>query len=159
MRTATKIAIVVTGLTAGSMLGAPPSYASGDAPWCAVTEVGDGDGQWDCHYETVEECVPAVLAGNRGHCNQNPWTRDSAPAPAAVSAPTTAPVSTTPSTVQNRKAIGMQNNANREETCLRRGRFGGKHDVWRACSSCVRRRTVVLGHGGRRGRHGLELRI
>jgi hypothetical protein len=52
----------------------PSSQASGDAPWCAVTERGDGDVHWDCEYHSVEECVPNVLAGNRGFCNLNPWS-------------------------------------------------------------------------------------
>ena len=53
----------------------------GDAPWCAVISAGDGDSHWDCEYNTVEACVPNVLAGNRGSCTQNPYYR---PAPPAV---------------------------------------------------------------------------
>jgi hypothetical protein len=35
---------------------------------------------WYCYYKTVEECVPNVLAGNRGFCNVNPyWTASQAP--------------------------------------------------------------------------------
>ena len=101
MRTTTKAAIVVAGLTAGSMFGASTSYASGDAPWCAISEIGEGANQMDCQYETVQECLPNVLAGNRGHCSPNPYAVDHAP----VSAPsTTAPVSTTPARTGNRKA-------------------------------------------------------
>jgi len=75
------------------------SDASGDAPWCAVTEIGEGDGAWDCQYQTVEECVPSVLAGNRGHCSPNPY----AAGPTTVSVPATGPTSTTPSTAADRK--------------------------------------------------------
>ena len=47
----------------------------GNAPWCAVISMGDGDVHWDCEYNSVEACVPNVLAGNRGFCNVNPyWT-------------------------------------------------------------------------------------
>jgi len=49
----------------------------GTAPWCAVMSAGD-DGKWDCRYSTLEECVPNVLAGNRGTCNPNPWFEPSA---------------------------------------------------------------------------------
>ena len=49
-----------------------PSYAFGDAPWCAVMSLGTGGVYWDCEYRTIEECVPNVLAGNRGFCNLNP---------------------------------------------------------------------------------------
>lgn len=63
------------------------------------TEIGEGDGAWDCQYQTVEECVPSVLAGNRGHCSPNPYTAG----PTTVSVPATSPTSTTPSTAADRK--------------------------------------------------------
>jgi hypothetical protein len=54
----------------------------GNAPWCAVQDLGTGDVEWDCEFHTVEACVPHVIAGNRGFCNLNPsWT---APYPAAT---------------------------------------------------------------------------
>jgi hypothetical protein len=99
MKTVTKLAIVAASLAAGVMIGAPAAYTSGDAPWCTVTEIGDGGGAWDCQYERVEECVPNVLAGNRGHCSPNPY----APAPAAASAPSKSPINTTSGTAANRK--------------------------------------------------------
>jgi hypothetical protein len=40
-------------------------------PWCAVANIA-GNVQWDCHYRSVEECAPDVVAGNRGVCNLNP---------------------------------------------------------------------------------------
>jgi uncharacterized protein DUF3551 len=42
------------------------------APWCAVINLGTGSVYWDCQYQTLEACVPNVLAGNRGFCNPNP---------------------------------------------------------------------------------------
>jgi hypothetical protein len=45
----------------------------GDAPWCAVIQVGTGGVHYDCQYNTVEACVPNVLAGNRGFCAMNPY--------------------------------------------------------------------------------------
>jgi hypothetical protein len=74
MPTATKIAIIAAGL----MFDVRASDASGDAPWCAVTEIGEGAEAWDCQYRSVDECVPNVLAGNRGNCTLNPY--ESAPA-------------------------------------------------------------------------------
>lgn len=51
-------------------LGQCPAAAR-EAPWCAV--VNDiGDMTWYCQFNSVEECVPHVLAGNRGFCNPNP---------------------------------------------------------------------------------------
>jgi hypothetical protein len=34
--------------------------------------LGDGNRYWDCQYNSLEECVPNVLSGNRGFCNVNP---------------------------------------------------------------------------------------
>ena len=59
------------------------SFAFGNAPWCAVVNLGMGDVYWDCQYRTVEECVPNVIAGNRGFCNLNPY----GPGPAAAAVP------------------------------------------------------------------------
>ena len=96
MRIATVVAIVAAGLTAGSMLGAPAAHASGDASWCAVTQLGEGASAWNCEYETVEECLPSVTSGNRGSCVPNPYAAPAAvSAPAPVAAPSTAPTSTT----------------------------------------------------------------
>ncbi len=66
-------------LLGAAALAAAISFSEGPAraqvggyPWCAVVNLGTGSIYWDCHYRTVEECVPNVLAGNRGHCNPNP---------------------------------------------------------------------------------------
>jgi hypothetical protein len=60
-----------------------PASARYEAPWCAVLMMGAGDAIWDCQYRTVEECVPNVLAGNRGFCNMNPrwegWNQPTEP--------------------------------------------------------------------------------
>jgi hypothetical protein len=82
MRTAIRIAAIAVGLAAGA-IEALEARASGDAPWCAVINLGMGDVTWDCRYRRVEECVPNVIAGNRGFCNLNPW----GPGPSAASAP------------------------------------------------------------------------
>jgi hypothetical protein len=43
-----------------------------EAPWCAVINTGL-DVHWDCQYRSAEQCSSAVIAGNRGFCNQNPY--------------------------------------------------------------------------------------
>lgn len=55
-------------------LGASASHAGsfGNAPWCAVQNLGAGDVVWDCEFRTAEACAPHVIAGNRGFCNINP---------------------------------------------------------------------------------------
>ena len=45
----------------------------GHAKWCAVTNNGGGDLMWECVYDSVEECQPFILAGNRGYCSLNPY--------------------------------------------------------------------------------------
>jgi hypothetical protein len=68
----------ISALTAAALLaaamGVPAAHAGsfGNAPWCAVQNLGAGDVVWDCEFRTVEECAPHVIAGNRGFCNINP---------------------------------------------------------------------------------------
>jgi hypothetical protein len=71
MPTATEIAIIAASLAVGSMFDACAGDASGDAPRCAVTEMGAGDGARDRQY--LEECVPNVFADSRGNCIPNPY--------------------------------------------------------------------------------------
>ena len=40
-------------------------------PWCAVQSMGFGTVQRSCYYQTFEQCVPNVIAGNRGTCEPN----------------------------------------------------------------------------------------
>jgi len=84
MKTRTKL-VIATAVAAAAVavFRVPASFAFGDAPWCAVTALGRGDVYWDCQYRTVEECVPNVIAGNRGFCNLNPY----GPGPTAVAGP------------------------------------------------------------------------
>ena len=69
-RTALAVSIACLISSAGSQPAAADYFG---APWCAVISMGDGDMQWDCEFRTVEECIPNVLAGNRGWCNPNPY--------------------------------------------------------------------------------------
>jgi hypothetical protein len=78
-----KLMIAAAVFVAAVSFDVPVSHAGGDAPWCAVIEIGNGEVYWDCQYRTVEECVPNVIAGNRGFCNVNPYgPGPNAPAPA-----------------------------------------------------------------------------
>jgi hypothetical protein len=71
-KTLTKLTIGIAALAAATWFGTSSSRAYGDAPWCSVTTI-HGDAYWNCQYRTVEECVPNVIAGNRGFCALNPW--------------------------------------------------------------------------------------
>jgi hypothetical protein len=71
---------IISALTAAGLLaavmgaGVPAAQAGsyGNAPWCAVQNLGAGDVVWDCEFRTAEACAPHVIAGNRGFCNINP---------------------------------------------------------------------------------------
>ncbi len=67
----TKIVCALAIVIAVMALDQRPAQANA-APWCAVVNAGMGDMQWDCQYQTIEQCYPHVIAGNRGFCNQNP---------------------------------------------------------------------------------------
>ena len=70
-----RIVLSIAAAAAILCLQVPSSQAQahGNAPWCAVMQLGAGEVEWDCEYRSVEECVPNVLAGNRGFCNVNPY--------------------------------------------------------------------------------------
>jgi hypothetical protein len=68
------------------------AYQTGDSKWCVVMNKGADSMQWECEYDTSDECATAV-AGTGGYCAINPFWRpdqksngalSSAPLPAAV---------------------------------------------------------------------------
>ena len=62
--------IILTPLVFG-----PLPAAAYEAPWCAVIEVHDAGGYWDCQYHSFDDCYSRgnILAGNRGTCNPSPY--------------------------------------------------------------------------------------
>jgi hypothetical protein len=83
MKTMMRLVIAAAALAAPMCFDVPASRAFGDAPWCAVKNLGS-DVSWDCEYRSVEECAPNVVAGDRGFCNINPaWRGPATPAAAA----------------------------------------------------------------------------
>jgi Protein of unknown function (DUF3551) len=56
-------------------LGASVGHAGtyGDEKWCAVTDDGADAMNWDCEYDSVADCSPAVTQGSRGFCAINPY--------------------------------------------------------------------------------------
>ncbi len=67
----TKFVCALAVIIALIALDQRPTQAHG-APWCAVVNEGLGDMHWDCQYQSIEQCYPHVIAGNRGFCNPNP---------------------------------------------------------------------------------------
>jgi hypothetical protein len=84
MTTMMRLVLGIAGVAAALCLDIRSSQALyGDAPWCAVVEIGDGEVEWDCEYQTIEQCRPNVVAGNRGFCNLNPYNAAVAAGPPA----------------------------------------------------------------------------
>jgi len=71
-QTIMRLIFAATAAAAAICCDVSASHAYGDGPWCAVVNIGGGNVVWDCHYRSVEECRPNVIAGNRGFCNLNP---------------------------------------------------------------------------------------
>ena len=46
-----------------------------EGPWCAGTNRGGGTFVYNCSMRTLEQCIPEVIAGNRGFCSPNPYYR------------------------------------------------------------------------------------
>jgi hypothetical protein len=65
-------AVLAIVIAAGAMMFDWRGAQAGGAPWCAVFSAGLGDTIWDCSYWSFEACVPYVIAGTRGFCNENP---------------------------------------------------------------------------------------
>jgi hypothetical protein len=70
-----RIVLVIAAAAAVLSYKTLPSAAGyfGEAPWCAVMNIGAGTVTWDCQFATVEACTPNILAGNRGFCALNPY--------------------------------------------------------------------------------------
>jgi hypothetical protein len=69
-----KFLLVLAALAAATLLGNGPSQAYyGNAPWCAVVNLGHGSVVQRCVYQDFETCRQNVIAGNRGFCNTNPY--------------------------------------------------------------------------------------
>jgi hypothetical protein len=43
-----------------------------EGAWCARENIGGGNVQEDCTFDSFERCRQAVIQGNRGSCTQNP---------------------------------------------------------------------------------------
>jgi hypothetical protein len=79
MRIASLVAVILAGLTLASCAG---SGRLREGPWCAVTDSGYGNMSENCYLPSFDACRSEVLAGNRGHCVQNPrWVPPAGSAP------------------------------------------------------------------------------
>ena len=74
LKSLAKLTFGFAALSAATSFETSPSHAFGNAPWCAVINIGTGTVYWDCQYPTFEACyhLGNILARNRGFCNLNP---------------------------------------------------------------------------------------
>ena len=63
----------------GFGIGTSRAGSYGDSKWCAVSNDGGGALNWDCEYDTIDDCSPAIMVGNRGFCAINPYWRPPSP--------------------------------------------------------------------------------
>ncbi len=66
------VPLLAAAAAAGTVAFAPPAVHASEQPWCAVYATDSSGAVEDCRYRTIEQCQPAVIAGNRGTCTQNP---------------------------------------------------------------------------------------
>ena len=70
MRRCLLILLMLTGVT---LLGSDPAAAAyGEAPWCAIYDIGPGSSVERCEFRDFESCRQEITGGNRGFCNHNP---------------------------------------------------------------------------------------
>jgi len=63
--------MLVIVAAAALLVGLRAGHAYGQGPWCAVQSIGAGFVTETCTFQTLEQCVPEVIAGNRGFCKEN----------------------------------------------------------------------------------------
>lgn len=66
--------LALSMLTGTALFGFNPAAAYGDAPWCAVYDVGSGSSVERCEFRDFESCRQEISGGNRGFCNHNPYS-------------------------------------------------------------------------------------
>jgi hypothetical protein len=65
------------------------AYQTGDSRWCHVADKGDIIG-WDCDYDSIDDCQPAIVNGGGGYCALNPsWHPEPSQSESAPSEDTT----------------------------------------------------------------------
>jgi hypothetical protein len=70
-----KLIFAAAVLSAALCFDMPAGHAGlyGNSRWCAVTDQGADVISWNCEYDTLDDCRPSILAGNRGYCSLNSY--------------------------------------------------------------------------------------
>ena len=76
-----KLIIALAAAAAALCFGTSASWAYNDAKWCVVTDGSSDNATWDCEFDTIDDCRPALMAGTRGFCALNPTYQPPAPPP------------------------------------------------------------------------------
>ena len=53
-------AFVIIAVVLSMNIRASHAYQTGDSKWCAVTNKGADTMQWECEYDTSDDCATAV---------------------------------------------------------------------------------------------------
>jgi hypothetical protein len=64
--------MLVIALSAAALFTGSGASQAKEGPWCAHVDIGAGAISSDCHFQSIEDCRPHVIAGNKGFCTQNP---------------------------------------------------------------------------------------
>lgn len=65
--------LLVSAIAAGTLIGTGESRAwEGNAPWCAVVNMGAGWVTERCYYYDFESCRREITGMSSGFCNNNP---------------------------------------------------------------------------------------
>jgi hypothetical protein len=65
--------LLLSTIAAGTLFGASESRAwDGDAPWCAVVNMGAGWVTERCYFNDFESCRREITGMSSGFCNTNP---------------------------------------------------------------------------------------
>jgi hypothetical protein len=68
--------LIMVAVAAALLLDVRESQAYyGQGPWCAGQNRGGSTFTYNCSMQTLEQCIPEVIAGNRGFCSPNPYYR------------------------------------------------------------------------------------
>jgi len=66
-----RVICVIIASAAALLLDLRAGQAYAQGRWCAVQSIGAGFVTETCSFQTLEQCVPEVIAGNRGFCKEN----------------------------------------------------------------------------------------
>jgi len=98
MKISTFILALATAVAALCLnIRASHAYQVGDSRWCHVADRAGDTMTWDCDYDSIDDCQPAIVNGGGGFCALNPgWRPDPAQSESAPAEDTILPLAVVP---------------------------------------------------------------